>query len=372
MERNPLSFERSSDPQPITEEYIQPEIILESKQVDSNRENIEEDAQKIENIRKELKAESSQESAVMSRRNFLRKAVKGAAGVVVGGAVADSIIRPNAQENLENVVELETNSARYKIIYGNHLIETSAKSLDNVDAVLLEDEAEKPEKGDSHFGYIAQYKSIIERAQNDHIPIFRVDVEDYSDVHTSMAGKHFGLPILESYVAGKLLEKRDENDESLLNTHVVKTRRTVMNTIRKSLAGYLLTPLVTLGSGITGSMSEKSLLRKTFRTLNRFNSKFHPELRGKYLHGRNDLIAQKSETIAKGLSAELNKKPTIAIVIGALHIGIEDSLRSSETDRLLRLQDSFGNSLSNHSYINRFDVDNGKVTETNIDDLSLK
>lgn len=87
----------------------------------------------------EIKA---REAKAASRRHFLRQAL----GMSVGGAVAitsnTQIGRSNfkyeGRKNFENVKEIETENAKYKIVYSVHAIATNPEILNKVDAVFLE------------------------------------------------------------------------------------------------------------------------------------------------------------------------------------------------------------------------------------------
>jgi hypothetical protein len=107
-----------------------------------------------------------------------------------------------------------------------------------------------------------------------------------------------------------------------------KKRSFLKNIAYAGLAGWLLFPSIAnmlhLGSTIAGTgQSATAALKK-------ISHKLHPEIDILYLTLRNAVIAEKLSYLAKSFA----KRPHIAIVLGAGHVGIEDMLTSSSARRL--------------------------------------
>jgi hypothetical protein len=267
------------------------------------------------------------------------------------------------RENLENVFNVETPHAQYKIVYSRHYIMNNPEIVANVDGVVVEgtgafkdrDDVDRFISNSTHPNdQIAnpQYKEIFKRIMRENKPLYLVDINTSSpssktDVNIA-AIKGTYLPAAEAG-AGVALGMSGVKD---LRSEKTPTRRRFLKGISKIFGGaYLGSHLPAQLTSDTVEQSEQSSLRKMNKTLTRFNNRIHPETTGYAITMRNTLIAQKSEAVAQELQKEIGKKPVIAILIGADHVGIEDELKLSEEERILKLKDKLGSEFAHQSKI---------------------
>ena len=271
----------------------------------------------------------------------------------------------------KNVVELETANGKYKIAYVSHIVETNPKVMEDCDAVILEgwnkyDKKEIAEGLDPQKAS-PQYKELVRSAIEQKKPIFLFDITEKYLKEEIVIGK--GLladPILKYletatgagliYSGAKKMVKAENN---LSRRDFLKSGAKILGGIYFAYPGVLDT---ILESG-KEEPDETSLSRKFEKSERDIRYTIHPELNPKLMLGtRNCLAAQKSETISKILENELNKKPTLSLVIGANHHGVEDLLKDSPENRLKTLKKDLGKDFTSQKFIARIDfVDRSEI-----------
>ncbi len=250
---------------------------------------------------------------------------------------------PGVQEKLlPNVVLVETGKAKFRIAYGSHDIERKSEELSKADVWLPEtggriDYALSKELVEENFNnilkkkepFLTEYKKIFEKAEREKVPIFLGDIPETELVILIQAN----LKGVEPVVGLALLAK-------LVWDSVIESKKlTRRDFLKKTLAGiYFLSEAPSI---ITGNLlstdrvdDEQSARRDVDRFLNDLNERAHPETNAIIATMRNNLFAQKAETIAGKLSPEIkNRKPEVAITLGARHHGIEDALSKKDEER---------------------------------------
>ena len=345
--------------------------------------------------------DSTEETIDMSRRDFFRGGAKlmGAGlAVAVGAATpetASAIENSPVSESLKNIFELETQHAHYKIVYSLHSIETNPRILEGVDAVLLEMPNDfkteqdvihqvnfelKGQAGTSKYGLSAetQYRQLFQAIAETQQPVYFVDVDDSSPAMKDLEAKSLDrmpkLGLLETG-AGIYLSAAGIQDLKKSTENKKPTRRKFMTGLSKLLGGLYL------GSHIpeVATMSfddvddEGSIRRKINKSFIRLNDAIHPEIRGNVLNARNMLMAQKADAIAQQFEEDLGKKPTVAIIVGSEHAGIENDLQLSEEKRIQALKEIFGNEFKNQSKIIRLVINKNHTSQIDfLNDLAFK
>ncbi|MBI3459023.1 hypothetical protein HY061_02050 [Candidatus Azambacteria bacterium] len=79
----------------------------------------------------------------------------------------------------KNIVEIKTEDANFRIIYGIHTTETDPKTIENTDGVILEmiGDYSTLEKNQKHINFIPrQYRRIIKACREAHRPVFLIDL----------------------------------------------------------------------------------------------------------------------------------------------------------------------------------------------------
>lgn len=256
-------------------------------------------------------------------------------------------------EEARNIVELSTEQADYKIVYSVHTRQNNPGDIVGSDAIILEygidysnaDEVINVLNKDVEDNQ--QYKAIIEYARANKIPIYFVDVslktrneKDLLDLAKLV--KKALIPVVGakvSYALGKSVIK--DMKELPIN------RRNFLKGLGKTmLAVYTGTPALEPTAALASTRlshepDEEGVLRKIERGVADINSSIHPELKTFSMEGRNALIAQKAESIAKDLESRLGKRPKLSVIIGALHTGIEKDLKMKETERQVGMRKYF-------------------------------
>ncbi len=246
------------------------------------------------------------------------------------------IIRgPDPKRKLtEATVLVPTPEADYRIIYGFHNIKQNPEDLGDAHALALELAGDyfSIESAERLALYVMeqhqQYREIVKEAKNKKIPLFFVDIPRLDDLVLILnsllivSESLVGLGIISSLIqrAPKPMTRRDFIKilpsviiGSYLSSHIPGMASTAMN---------------------LGRINEETVKRKIHRFLTTLNEKTHPETYIILLTLRNYIIAQKLNTIAQMLRKDfINKKPQVAIVIGASHIGIETALQESDDER---------------------------------------
>lgn len=281
----------------------------------------------------------------------------------------------------KNVVETNTENARYRIIYGIHQIETDPKTIENTDGVILElmGDYSTPEKGRKSLDFlvhkVAQYRKIIRACQETRKPIFLTDLSKDTRMRydKEVLLKEVVAPTAELLVGMALAGwvAKDVWDKSKM------TRRDFLKTGAKALAGmYLATPQASLELlDFTQEPDEETLRRKAAKVVTNFSRSIHPELAGITVNCRNLLFAQKSEAVAKIMKSERKERPNLGIIVGAVHFGVENTLKMKEGERIAKLKEYLGDSIERESVIARIDFTgegNNVVKVSILEDATLR
>ncbi len=293
---------------------------------------------------------------------------------------------PDKEKELtEATVLIEKPEAKYRIIYGYHGTEQKPEDLGKAEALVLESgfgNYSTPQEAEFLFKEIQknikQYERLIEKAAKEKKPIFLADISDSESIMIfqviiGVLESVSSVPILYSL----LEDVREIIKEKKLNQKKLN-RRDFIKTSAKGLIGfYLSTPFLEVFLNTFSDFFSKNRvnLQSKSENLNRFltelNEKIHPEIYAIILTLRNYLLAQKMETIAQTLKKK-NKKPEIAIVVGASHYGIEKALQKEKNKRIelinfLTKLPGLEESRKRIATIARFDFDekekNWKVTQ---------
>lgn len=255
----------------------------------------------------------------------------------------------------KNVVEVETENATYRISYELHNATADPDLVDGADGIILEgyynyDIRENIPKAFRGFSE-TQMKGVIARSAEQDKPVFSADM--------SVDLLKFASLCLENPVKKKLIEAGElligmgliqSAISEIRNTEKI-SRRNFLRTTGKMIGGaYFGMPAIeSVLAGISiltkKILDESSDLRKFSRGLEKVNEYAHPELQTMAIEVRNQLIAQKAETIATQLREKIGKKPNLAIYIGASHFGIEEALKSTQSDRMAKLRTIFKDEL---------------------------
>lgn len=270
---------------------------------------------------------------------------------------------PEASTNheLKNTAKLETANADYLLYYTRHDVQTSPEIVRQADAVILESitdfrDDQKTEQSVHHslFDKTSPYHEVVRAAAEQGKPIFLLDLSRIAAKNQNMLESKDGeeqdemtknelkVAIEGTLGVGAILWAAADLKKALTGNPQM-SRRNFLKFLGKSAAGIALaSPLVgrmtgyLAKDGLTAEPDESSLPRKAQKTIE--NATYHANLdRSKVIHARNDLWAQKSETVAKYLEKDLGRKPNLAMSMGADHVGIERSLKDNPTDRLSRL-----------------------------------
>lgn len=281
-------------------------------------------------------------------------------------------IKKKNSVEMPNVAKMESVNARYHINYDDHRTDINPNILDDCDGLVMEmrgnyDDPKETQEWIEHFSHSKQFARVIMDAAKNKKPIYFVDLIESKKVDNfskERERKELTIPFIEmmmgSALGVHLIYKDLAGDKKM-------TRREFLKSGLQAIAAtYLETPFIQQtawdiatkhGTALT---DEKSTSRKVEKILNRINNDIHPELRTIIVDARNDLMAQKTETIAKILSKKLKKKPELAIIIGARHSGIEQSLTDKEEDRVKRLRRDFGEELSKNASVAEIDFAKGE------------
>jgi hypothetical protein len=304
-----------------------------------------------------------QKNVQPNRRAFINSIAK----LLVGGGATGRIVQNTLKAPEGNTVEMETQNGVYKIIYSNHTIPNDPHTIDDVDVIICERPGLKypvdqdPQTAGLNYTLDGQHGVTFRAAALQKKSIFYVDVSPAlaERIQTSETVSNL-LPGAEAIAGIGLLAssrrwKQRMSDETPVETgnatkeesEKIHDRRSWLSTVlrkAKQVGGlYLLTPIDQMASTLwsTGfrEPNERSIARQTERALHDVNRVAHPELNDE---GRNILIAQKAETIARLLIPRFQRKPRISIFVGALHHNIERQLVSSEEMRIRALRSIIG------------------------------
>lgn len=271
------------------------------------------------------------------------------------------------KKELPNVVEMETDNAQYRIYYDNHERGIDQRLLDDCDGLIMEMMADysDPEKAKEMFGKICANKDgsmgLLQIAAKNKKPIYFVDMheknsvqKDLSDIETKSVVEFLAGLGIGSYVLKKVIENKKMNRRNFLKLGLGTVAATYLST--PMFQGIVSEETVRNDSELP---DENSVSRKAEKVLGNINRIIHPEMKTMTLETRNDLMAQKSETVAKNLSQKIRKKPKLALIVGARHFGIEQSLKDTEQARVKRLKKDLGEDLPKNSAIARINFIQG-------------
>lgn len=275
--------------------------------------------------------------------------------------VEGEISRAEEREDQSKEV-IETESGRFHILYNIHggIAEskpTPAERLDKKDALILEGAGISENFKDKRVARrIIDFqrltaninRDIVRRAIKDCVPIFFVDASDKawenyknSEIKQKIAAGIEGAMGVSVVIAGSIKSSEQK----------ISRRDFIKRLFAYGMGGYLSTPLIKEFSAPWAAEKRK------VRQFGKFSDTIHPEFRTFAVEGRNHLIAQKSETVAKILEKENNKKPEVAISIGAAHYDLEDALKISDEERIEKLKSYEDISLEDEALIIRIDFE---------------
>jgi hypothetical protein len=245
-------------------------------------------------------------------------------------------LKPNTQETRPrierkgNIARIETREALYVIAYGQHNKAQDYRDIpDNTRIVFLENSTgdwSREYNGYDHFRTDEQYGGLVQSLEQRNISICFSDVNIKRinipkirplppDFITLMAETALGSGLIYSAV-----KRNSENTRS--------SRRKFLSKTSKAIAGtYLLSPMISgLGRGATyqNGLGEHSVEAR------KFINDIHPEI---------DIIVGSFREAVMGfkeqwLAESIGNKPVIATVIGAIHVGLEEVLQSTQQDKL--------------------------------------
>ncbi len=237
-----------------------------------------------------------------------------------------------------NVKEIETQNAKIRIAYERHDgIERKPEELgDNYDAWVPEimgiDYTLSKKIVERDFNKIfrkkiPEYRKIFEKIEKEGKPIFLGDITE--DKTILLLNK--SLRYLESAATGVLVA-------SLVYDFLAGEKLTKIEVLKSIAAVYLYSEAIEamidkLSYKLRGGIDEKSISRAIERFLGNLNEKIHPETHFILATLRNSLFAQKMKTIAESLKIQ-NRKPEIAVTLGAGHHGIEKALLKDDEKRV--------------------------------------
>lgn len=236
-----------------------------------------------------------------------------------------------------NIAHIQKPGKTYTVLYGFHIVSQNPKEIpENTQAIFLETGmfrwAADPVKSLYDLREHVQYKRLFERIEKERIPVIFGDPKyKQSDALLLLADNAFtamgwmaGVKLLQS--ARRTL-RGEEGDEGNKRNGVGKA------TLLTLAGAWMLLPFasstVQLFSSITGVGLEQSA------ELKKLSHKLHPEAELLYLTLRNTVIAEKEDFLANVLDGRNTHMTT---VLGAGHVGIEDSLQKSSEERIQYLR----------------------------------
>jgi hypothetical protein len=247
----------------------------------------------------------------------------------------------------KNAVHLETDNARYTIVYGVHTIAQDPKVLQGSDGLVLEmaGDYSDPTEIDSHLrgmqNNFKQTTQIIEHARTNRIPIYLVDtihlntqnellrLQEDSEKKQNYAGIFAVLGLLSTI---GVVTSKGMNRRNFLKSAAGAGGAFVG-------AGYLSLPEIEMY--LTKQMTkgikqpeQDELLTQVFNLLHKMNETLHPKTRELIYRLRNLLIAEKAEYLGHLHKVRSRgKKPNLTLLVGQAHTGIEQFLQQSFEER---------------------------------------
>ncbi len=289
---------------------------------------------------------------------------------------------PEASNNyeLKNTAKLSTENADYLLYYTRHDVQTSPEIVNRSDALILESitdfrDDKKTKKSVEHalFDKTSPYHEAVRAAAEQGKPIFLLDLSRATaksqnmletkngEDQDEMSKNELKVAIEGSLGLGAIMWAAVDL-KRMITDNPKMSRRNFLKFLGKSATGLALTsPLIgrmtgyisTKGTGL--EPDESSVSRKAQKVFE--DATYRTNLdRSKTIHTRNDLWAQKSEKVAKYLQAELGRKPSLALSMGADHVGIERSIKENDETRLARLSKELGDDFKNEGLIAKIDL----------------
>jgi hypothetical protein len=243
-----------------------------------------------------------------------------------------------AESERKHVVTIENSKAKFRVIYGSHKIEQPVEDLGSPDAIALEITSYPGKDLDTFPATLynkIQYRSILEKAAKEGIPIFLPDIilpdklQNVLEAKLQNAKSEKGLWFLHTLFAmslGYAAREREGNGIS---------RRTFVGMGLLALAEIYLGSQPVLLKELAGEGKEATDEGTAKRIVERFlvdlDEHIHPETFKIVIAFRNLIMGYKLKALADMLRTE-ESKPEIAIVVGAFHTGIEKVLRSDDSE----------------------------------------
>lgn len=228
--------------------------------------------------------------------------------------------------NKGNVVIIKKPEATYTIIYGIHVRGQKVEDIPkDIDGLFLESGTfpwfEDPAKCVRDLSKHMQYNPLFATIEKEQIPILLGDVMyKYNDLLMLLLDT--GVSTTQWFVGYRMLQ-------SLLGGNDKKKKQSVaQKVVVGGIAAWMLLP--TLATMLRLGSSFMGVAEKETSALKRFAHKVHPESEVLFLTVRNAAIAEKVSFFAQ----KLGKKPHIAIILGAGHVGVEDMLVKSSDERM--------------------------------------
>ncbi len=210
-------------------------------------------------------------------------------------------------------INVEAGGADYRVILGNHRLTTPGSQLpDNCTGVVIEGSIFSPDlfyealEGEKKFQkdtFVIQYSQLREKCQKKQIPI----------------------------IAGEPLTKW-----SAVGIRANAYASRIFNTIVHISRAYRYNKLYLLDA----ASSENEILRDSqlFRDLREaieYDDRRNPAI---MIIPKNILITERAQFFAESQRRKDTKKPNIAIVVGAMHMGVIDALEMSTEERAAYLK----------------------------------
>lgn len=290
---------------------------------------------------------------------------------------------PQAEEGRElpeNITEIETNVSHYRIVYSDHRIPNRPEAVRGVDGIILEGflpyNPENAAMGIVEYltRFEPQYYEVVREAIREETPIFFLDARDNpattGKIDKTRLPEKWQIGAAELLIALILLSDIEIKKQM--------SRRRFLNESGRVLGSlFLSSPALQfifreLSALPKGEPKEKSLFRRGEKLLGSINRTIHPETRSFNIDTRNTLIAQKSETVARVTNGELGRKPILAIIIGASHMGLERELKKEEEERMEELREDLRGALLQNRHIVRIDFlpkDGRRLSDLTLEEL---
>ncbi len=222
------------------------------------------------------------------------------------------------------VTTIEAPTASYMILYGNHFTPENPDSIPvHAKAVFLEAIGNWTQESDAYESYEehTQYRPMMKTLKENGTPIYFGD----PDINMAAGNLDLGVLIGETALGIALLAKLKEKNSGEKGMN----RRDFLKKSSLAMAGaYFSTPLLSrLGRAVS---HETDLGHSASAEIAKKINEGHPESMIILESFRNAVIAYKEQRVAEAM----NNKPLIATVMGAMHVGIEDALQSSQADKL--------------------------------------